>query len=203
MKRLTLRTAAFTLAFLILCGCSNIQNYDDYFRDNDSLLVTYGNGMDDSGWVIGDEFHNFSSAQEALVADSVIPSLDKFGDPYIWAKYDEAHQVVVVSIEWWKEDTGPMNLYVWPQQPEQDDPYYAYPENQVTTTKTRGCEIIGSGLPEGKKRLNFTLKDGTCCQISAPAGITTSEMGEVLDFLLENGFDFSPFAYDMGQPMMS
>jgi hypothetical protein len=62
MKHRTMRTAAFTLVLLTLCGCSNIQNYDDYFRDNDSLIVTYGNGMDESGWVLGDEFREFSSS---------------------------------------------------------------------------------------------------------------------------------------------
>jgi hypothetical protein len=57
-------------------------------------------------------------------------------------------------------------------------------------------------MPSGNKQLNVIQKDGTYCQISAPAGVTTTEMGQVLDFLLENGFDFSPFDYDSGQPIM-
>lgn len=204
MKHLTMRTAIFALLVFILCSCGNIQDYDYYFRDNDDFISKPGNGMDESGWVLGDEFRSFNFSDKSQIEDITVPSLEAFSDPYIWAKYDEEHQVIVVSIEWWKENTVPLTLYVWPEQPEQDDPYYYdYWEDHVTTTKTHGCVIIGSGTPTGSKRLNFALSDGTYCQISAPSGITTAEMGEVLDFLLENGFRFSPFDYDSGQPIMS
>lgn len=189
--------------FVVLTGCGEgpITDYDQYFKDSDFISRT-GNGMDDSGMVIGDDFRDFDQAAEALVSEGVLPEPVGSAGPDIWAKYDEARQVEVVQASWDSEDGYPMTMNIWPRRPEESDPYLLpYREDRVTVTETRGAVVIGYGKPDTVKNLYVELEDGTYGQIIAQPETTTAEMGVVLDHLLEHGFDFSRFDYASGQPL--
>lgn len=178
---------------------NSVVDYDMFFRDNKRVYSKPVNGLGDSGMVIGADFRNFCGQAEALAADSVIPDLD-FDATYIWAKYDENRQVSTVHIEW-NIDNGLMILTAWRMQPEESDPYFEwYSEEYVTEIDYRGVSVIGNGLLDGVKYLYFQLEDGSYYQILARPDITTAEVGQMLDFFLDHGLDFSRFVYEAGAP---
>ncbi len=173
-----------------------------FFRDNKRVYSKPVNGLDDSGMVIGTDFRDFRRHAEELAADSLIPDLD-FDAPYIWAKYDKNRQVTTVRIEWCTEDdvTG-INLIAWTEKPEESDPYFhCYSEEDVTEVDYHGVSVIGNGRLDGLKYLYFQLEDGSYYQILAQSDITAAEMGQVLDFFLDHGLDFSRFVYEAGAPL--
>lgn len=214
MKKFIAAVILTALSVAVLFGCAeNEENadYAYYFRDNtayaaENILIC----LIESPYA-----HSRGFEKDVLLRQGVLPELDGFNNFSCSGMYYEDGGIYEITCYWQNydeenlDDYKQLQLTIVPCDAEDlytRDGAVVPAETGNTETVVNGITVIGVGTPEktliGEMEFcNNCLifeKDGMHYQIEGTHQTSLEDMGQVLEFYLENDIDFDVFAMENG-----
>lgn len=219
LKRVVLAAAA-CLAVILSIELFTLQNgkssqtisYDTYFKDNvvdEEIQPSYS--ISDPPY---DSSRDFSEYREDLTSNHIIPPMEAYPDFYAEGCYNEDGSIYEVILIWndYSDGLNYKQIMVTAATEENHHivrcPVTIFDENgqpidkNVTETKRDGTIIYGKGLWDTEKSLTFYRENIGWIHIEGSYTNTFEDIGEVLEWIWNNGFDFNAFSKENGDDIV-